>query len=95
MADRPYEVLGARTAPMLGRRKQIERLLRHLTKQTPDHVSVIGPKYIGKTMLLKCKCSRKMQRIGIVRIRFENLSVDYPSLFQPARLMMGESLFEQ
>ena len=51
--DPPYEVLNNRTAPMRGRLKQVEALRRHLTKPTPDHVSVIGPKHIGKTMLLK------------------------------------------
>lgn len=51
--QRSYEVLGNRDAPMRGRHKQVESLLRQLFKATPDHVSVIGPKYIGKTLLLK------------------------------------------
>lgn len=53
MSDRPYEILGNRAAPLRGRLKQVEALRRQLSKSTPDHVSVIGPKHIGKTMLLK------------------------------------------
>ena len=53
MADPPYQILGDRTAPMRGRQKQMATLQRQLTKPTPDHVSLIGPKFIGKTVLLK------------------------------------------
>jgi hypothetical protein len=58
VSEQPYEILGNRTAIMRGRKKQVEGLLQHLTKATPDHVSVIGPKYIGKTVLLKHMADR-------------------------------------
>ncbi len=49
----PYKVQGTQSAGMLGRKPVFDKLLRHLTKATPDHVSVIGPKFIGKSVLLK------------------------------------------
>lgn len=52
MDGNPYQVLGSTTASMLGRSREWEKLYRRLNKPTPDHVSVIGPKYIGKTVLL-------------------------------------------
>ena len=52
MSDSPYRVLGVGVPPMLGRDRFFERLCRHLTKPTPDHVSVIGPAKFGKSVLL-------------------------------------------
>ncbi|RJR25703.1 MAG: ATP-binding protein [Desulfobacteraceae bacterium] len=48
----PYQVLGAYPVVMRGRKRLFQKLCNHLTKPTPDHVSVIGPKHIGKTVLL-------------------------------------------
>ena len=52
MSDSPYRVLGVGVPPMLGRERLFEELRRHLTKPTPDHVSVIGPAGFGKSVLL-------------------------------------------
>jgi len=49
----PFPVLGTEPVTMRGRAKLFDQLCRHLTKPTPDHVSVIGPKHIGKTVLLQ------------------------------------------
>ena len=38
---------------MLGRRGLLRRIRRHLEKPSPDHVSVIGPRYYGKSVLLR------------------------------------------
>lgn len=48
-----YQVLGASVASMLGRAALIQRLESHLLKATPDHVSVVGPKHYGKSVLLR------------------------------------------
>ena len=37
---------------MLGRERLLERLLRHLTKPTPDHMCVVGPPLFGKSVFL-------------------------------------------
>jgi hypothetical protein len=51
--NNPYTSSGAEPAAMLGRKAVFERLCRHLRKLTPDHVSVIGPKRYGKTVILR------------------------------------------
>lgn len=53
MTANPFPVLGTEPVTMRGRARLFEQLCRHLTKPTPDHVSVIGPKFIGKTVLLQ------------------------------------------
>ena len=52
MSNNPYRVRGDRTPRLYGREELLERLLRHLTKATPDHVSVVGPTLFGKSVLL-------------------------------------------
>ena len=52
MTESPYRVFGGGVAPMLGRQRLFARLCRHLTKETPDHVCVVGPKKFGKSVLL-------------------------------------------
>ena len=49
----PYQVLGASTPALIGRERPLQWLMSRLGKKTPDHVSVVGPKYIGKTVLLR------------------------------------------
>lgn len=48
----PYQIMGHRVAVMRGREKLFEQLCRHLTKKTPDHMSVVGPKLFGKSVFL-------------------------------------------
>ncbi len=38
---------------MLGRAVLVQRIENHLSKPTPDHVSVVGPKHYGKSVLLR------------------------------------------
>ena len=38
---------------MLGRAVLVRRIEGHLSKPTPDHVSVVGPKHYGKSVLLR------------------------------------------
>lgn len=53
MSSNPYQVLGSTTPPMLGRNRLFEQLLRQLTKASPDHVSVVGPRHYGKSVVLQ------------------------------------------
>lgn len=48
----PYKVLGAGVATMLGRQSDLKKILGKLGRETPEHTSVIGAKYIGKTVFL-------------------------------------------
>ena len=38
---------------MLGRAALVQRIENHLSKPSPDHVSVVGPKHYGKSVLLR------------------------------------------
>jgi hypothetical protein len=50
--NHPYQVLGASIPVLLGRRRLIEQLERHLLKPSPDHVQVVGPTLFGKSVFL-------------------------------------------
>ena len=52
MSASPYQVLGTGVPRMLGRERLFDRLCGHLTKRSPDHVSVVGPRLFGKSVLL-------------------------------------------
>ena len=53
MTANPYQVLGPSIPPMLGRAALVQCIESHLSKPTPDHVSVVGPKHYGKSVLLR------------------------------------------
>ena len=49
----PYQSQGADGVPMIGRRTWMEKLKRHLLRESPLHVSLIGPTQIGKSVILR------------------------------------------
>lgn len=52
MKNSPFQVTSPPIASMRGRAREMGQLLSHLQKEVPDHVSVIGPRFVGKTVLL-------------------------------------------
>src|SRR2546429_4271104 len=52
MSSEPYLVLKPGIAHLRGRSNEWKSVLRRLEKHVPDHVSVVGPRYIGKTVFL-------------------------------------------
>jgi hypothetical protein len=52
MAD-PYDTSGLNSSSFRGRAGQLKKILGCLSKETPDQVSIIGPRYCGKSALLK------------------------------------------
>ncbi len=56
--NHPYQVLGASVPRMLGRRRLIEQLERHILKPSPDHVQVVGPTLFGKSVFLNALAAR-------------------------------------
>ena len=48
----PYQVFGSSVPSMLGRQSLINEIEARLLKDTPDHVSIVGPMYYGKSVLL-------------------------------------------
>ena len=53
MTSNPYQVLGPSVPRMLGRETLLRRIDGHLSKTSPDHVSVVGPAHCGKSVLLQ------------------------------------------
>jgi hypothetical protein len=52
MKNNPFQVTTPPIASMRGRAREMQQLRSHLQKEVPDHVSVVGPRFIGKTVLL-------------------------------------------
>lgn len=48
----PYQVMGPTVPKMLGRRRLIDQIERHILKPSPDHVQIVGPTLFGKSVLL-------------------------------------------
>jgi hypothetical protein len=53
MTTELYPLANAAQVPLLGRVELLASVVRRLTKPTADHLSVVGPPYIGKTTLLR------------------------------------------
>lgn len=53
-----YDVTGADDAPTLGREHEVSAILQRLRKRTPENVSVLGPRFIGKSAVLRTVCER-------------------------------------
>ncbi len=56
--NHPYQVMGTTVPKMLGRRRLIEQVERHVLKPSPDHVQVVGPTLFGKSVLLAALADR-------------------------------------
>lgn len=39
--------------PMIGRKRLFDKICSNLTKSTPQHLSIVGPRYFGKTVSLR------------------------------------------
>jgi len=61
MSDRIFPILGSEDVPLVGRAQVLQRVWSDLTKTTPTNRSVVGPRYIGKTVLLKALAQRAKQ----------------------------------
>lgn len=61
MSDRIFPIMGPTIPSMLGRADIMQRLWNDLTKATPSHLSVVGPRYSGKTVLMHGLAKRMRQ----------------------------------
>jgi hypothetical protein len=52
MLNRRFPILGTSVPPMLGRDAIMHEMLSALTKSTPSHLQVVGPRFAGKTVIL-------------------------------------------
>jgi hypothetical protein len=53
MPDPRFQLLGPNVPPMIGRVAIMERVWGALTKAAPSHLSIIGPRYGGKSVFLR------------------------------------------
>lgn len=60
MSEPVFPTSGDGIHPMLGRAHLIDKVWSALTKATPSNLSVIGPRWIGKTVLLKAIADRAL-----------------------------------
>ncbi len=58
MIDRRFPICSTPVPSCLGRETLLVRMTTSLTKPTPDHLQVIGPRFAGKTVLLTDLMSR-------------------------------------
>jgi hypothetical protein len=61
MADSVFPIRGSEDVPMIGRKALLHAIWGKLTKTSPDNLSVVGPRDIGKTVLLHALGERAKQ----------------------------------
>lgn len=61
MPDSRFPILGTTVSPMLGRAAILQKMTGALTKAIPDHLQVVGPRFVGKTVLLHELAARLRQ----------------------------------
>lgn len=80
-----YDVTGADDAPTLGREYEVSAILQRLRKKTPENVSVLGPRFIGKSAVLRAVCAHISQDpawIASVRIDLRHNTPASDELFR-------------
>lgn len=58
MNDSMFPIYVAEIPPMIGRENTMLQLCNKLTKRTPSHLSVVGPRFAGKSVLLNTLADR-------------------------------------
>lgn len=61
MPDSRFPILGTTVPPMLGRAAILQKMIGSLTKATPDHLQMVGPRFAGKTVILHELAARMRQ----------------------------------
>lgn len=61
MSNAFFPIRGTGDIPLIGRKVLLDRIWSDLTKATPTNLSIVGPKDIGKTVLLKALVDRASQ----------------------------------
>jgi len=58
MADILFPILGPDIPTLCGREKIMNRLVADLTKESPSHLSIVGPRFSGKSVIMKALYER-------------------------------------
>ncbi|WP_284448259.1 hypothetical protein [Pseudoxanthomonas mexicana] len=63
MPDSRFPILGTTVPPMLGRVAILQKMIGSLTKATPDHLQMVGPRFAGKTVVLH-ELAARLRKMG-------------------------------
>lgn len=58
MSDKFFPILGTDDIPMIGRQALLDGIWGKLAKTSPENLSIVGPRHIGKTVLLNALVER-------------------------------------
>lgn len=58
MPDTPFPIFGTVDVPLVGRASIVQRLVAALSKPVPDNLQVVGPRFVGKTVILRALALR-------------------------------------
>lgn len=61
MNEMKFPIGGTAIAPMIGRNSIMRRLWSNVSSTTPNHVTIIGPRWSGKSVLLKALHGRALE----------------------------------
>ena len=80
MTDNLYHVSGPGEVVFLGRNEELERIRSSVFRSVPTHISVTGPKLIGKSSLMKNIPDQKLcEENGFVGTLYWNIADDIPA----------------
>lgn len=77
--NHPYQVMGTSIPVLMGRRRLIEQLERHVLKPSPDHVQVVGPTLFGKSVFLNGLAERLRGGASFIATAYADLRHAPPS----------------
>lgn len=90
----PFNCNGTSIPKMFGRRRMLDKIISMLSKPIPDHVSVIGPKIYGKTVVLSHLSERLKDTEGFCTSVYVDLRHKTPQSDVEFRRLLANRLSE-
>ena len=93
--DNPYNPTRGQSQ-LLGHQEVARRIVNYLTQPTPPHISIIGPKYSGKSTLVSA-LAEQLRGLGepFLAVVLWDLRRDTPQTDEEFKTQLGEKLWEQ
>lgn len=91
---KPFNCTGTSIPKMIGRRRMLDKIITMLSKPIPDHVSVIGPKMYGKTVVLSHLSERLKETEGFCTSVYVDLRHNTPQSDVEFRRSLANRLSE-
>ena len=61
MINTPFPILGSKDVPLVGRTGVLDKIWSELTKTAPSNINLVGPRHIGKTVILQALNQRSRE----------------------------------